>query len=219
MSHLNIQDMVNKTPVSTGTCRGNLTTTYLSVPWKTVPHNLLNYRPMSSWWSQVSWCQTGTMPSAATMKSQLRLSYLYELSYFSTCISRHGHQAKFAPECLIHYCDVIMNAIASQITSVSIVYSSVCSDADQRWHQSSASLAFVRGIHRGPVNSLHKRPVTRKMFLFDDVIMIDGSPLSDNVLCVFKIPQKKTRIETLLVLLAVCEGNHWPSGIPLTKGQ
>ena len=72
----------------------------------------------------------------------------------------------------MHYCDVIMNAIASQITSVSIVYSSVCSDTDQRWHQSSASLAFVRGIHRGPVNSPHKRPVTRKMFPFDDVIMV-----------------------------------------------
>ena len=43
--------------------------------------------------------------------------------------------------------------------------------ADQRKHQSSASLAFVRGIHQGPVNSPHKWPVTRKMFPFDDVIM------------------------------------------------
>ena len=42
---------------------------------------------------------------------------------------------------------------------------------NQRKHQSSASLAFVRGIHRWPVNSLHKGPVTRKMFPFDDVIM------------------------------------------------
>ena len=49
--------------------------------------------------------------------------------------------------------------------------STVYSDADQRKHQSSASLAFVRGIHRGPVNSPHKWPVTRKMFPFDDVIM------------------------------------------------
>ena len=45
------------------------------------------------------------------------------------------------------------------------------SDADQRKHQSSASLAFVWGIHRGSVNSPHKWPVTRKMFPFDDVIM------------------------------------------------
>ena len=43
--------------------------------------------------------------------------------------------------------------------------------ADQRKHQSSASLAFVRGIHRWPVNSPHKWPVTRKMFPFDDVVM------------------------------------------------
>ena len=70
-----------------------------------------------------------------------------------------------------HYGDVIMGAIASQITSLTIVYSTVYSDADQRKHQSSASLAFVRGIHRGPVNSPHKGPVTRKMFPFDDVIM------------------------------------------------
>ena len=45
------------------------------------------------------------------------------------------------------------------------------SDADQRKHQSPASLAFVREIHRGPVNFPHKWPVTRKMFPFDDVIM------------------------------------------------
>ena len=45
------------------------------------------------------------------------------------------------------------------------------SSADQRKHQGSASLAFVRGIHRWPVNSPHKWPVTRKMLPFDDVIM------------------------------------------------
>ena len=71
----------------------------------------------------------------------------------------------------IHYDDVIMGTIASQITSLTIVYSTVYSGADQSKHQSSASLAFVWGIHRGPVNSPHKWPVTRKMFPFDDVIM------------------------------------------------
>ena len=70
-----------------------------------------------------------------------------------------------------HYGDVIMDAIASKITSLTIVYSIVYSDADQRKHQSSATLAFVRGIHRRPVNSPHKWPVTRKIFPFDDVIM------------------------------------------------
>ena len=71
----------------------------------------------------------------------------------------------------LHYDNVIMTAMASQITSLTIVYSTVYSGAYQRKHQSSASLAFVRGIHRGPVNSPHKWPVTRKMFPFDDVIM------------------------------------------------
>ena len=64
-----------------------------------------------------------------------------------------------------------MSAIASQITSLTSVYSTVYPGADQSKHQSSASLAFVWGIHRGPVNSPHKWPVTRKMFPFDDVIM------------------------------------------------
>ena len=70
-----------------------------------------------------------------------------------------------------HYDDVIMGAIASQITSLTIVYSTIYSDADQRKHQSFASLAFVWGIHRVPMNSPHKWPVTRKMFPFDDVMM------------------------------------------------
>ena len=71
----------------------------------------------------------------------------------------------------VYYNDVIMRAMASQITSLKIVYSTICSGADQRKHQRSAPLVFVRRIHRWPVNSPHKRPVTRKMFPFDDVIM------------------------------------------------
>ena len=72
-----------------------------------------------------------------------------------------------------YYNDVIMGATASQTIILTIVYSNVYSGSDQRkHHQSSASLAFVRGIHRIPVNSPHKWPVTRKMFPFDDVIII-----------------------------------------------
>ena len=59
-----------------------------------------------------------------------------------------------------------MGAVASQITSLTIVYSTVDSDADQRKHQSSASLAFVWECEF-PAQC----PVTRKMFPFDDVIM------------------------------------------------
>ena len=54
---------------------------------------------------------------------------------------------------LCHYSDVIMGAMTYQITSLTIVYSTVYSGAYQRKHQSPASLAFVRGIHRWPVNS------------------------------------------------------------------
>ena len=64
-----------------------------------------------------------------------------------------------------------MSTMASQITSLTIVYFAFYSGADQRKHQSSTALAFVWGIHWSPVNSLHKGPVTRKMFPFDDVIM------------------------------------------------
>ena len=71
----------------------------------------------------------------------------------------------------LHYCDVIMGTTTSQIISLVIVYSTVYSGADQRKHQSSASLAFAWGSHRWPVNSPHKRPVTRKMFPFEDVII------------------------------------------------
>ena len=70
-----------------------------------------------------------------------------------------------------HYNDVIMSERASPITGVSCVCSTVVSGTDQRKHQGSASLIFVRGIHRWPVNSLHKRAVTRRMIPFDDVIM------------------------------------------------
>ena len=68
-----------------------------------------------------------------------------------------------------HYSDVIMSAMASQKTCVSIVNSTVCSG--HRTHQTSASLAFVRGINQWPMNSPHRLPAKHKMFPIDDVIM------------------------------------------------
>ena len=65
-----------------------------------------------------------------------------------------------------------MSAMASQITSLTIVYSNVYSGTDGRKHQSSTSLAFMRGIHRWLVNSQHKGPVMQKMFPYNDVIMV-----------------------------------------------
>ena len=71
-----------------------------------------------------------------------------------------------------------MGAMASQITGVSIVYLNVCSGAIQRKLYSFTLLAFVGGIHRWPVNSPHKGPVSRKMLPFDDVIMEDKEKYS-----------------------------------------
>ena len=79
---------------------------------------------------------------------------------------------------IFYYSDVIMRAMASQINGVAIVYLTVCSGAYQRKHRSSVSLAFVRGIHRWPMNSSHKKPVTRKIFPFDDVIMFQQRGVS-----------------------------------------
>ena len=106
---------------------------------------------------------------------------------------------------IIHYYgDVIIGAIASQITSLTIVYSTVYSDADRRKHQSSASLAFVWGIHRRPVNSPHKWPVTRKMFPFDDVIMMGRAdsriPTLNSSVCIFSIQKH-----------VVLMGNYYPT--------
>ena len=110
-----------------------------------------------------------------------------------------------------HYCDVIMGAIASQITSLTIVYPTVYSDADQRKHQSSAPLAFVRGIHLVPVNSPHKWPVTRKMFPLDNVIIFTYFLPSAPSYCRTPSLSSVTRFITLQLagdLLPVC---HQPT--------
>ena len=90
------------------------------------------------------------------------------------CFTSHTELHKwvvFNREFTDHYSDVIMSTMAYQNTGVSIVCSTVCSGTYQWKHQSPASLAFVRGNHRWPVDSHRKRPVTRKMFPFDNVIM------------------------------------------------
>ena len=70
------------------------------------------------------------------------------------------------------YNDIIMSTMAHEITRISTVGSAVCWGAHHRKYQSSPLLAFVRGIHQGSVDFPHKGPVTRKMFPFDDVIMV-----------------------------------------------
>ena len=90
-----------------------------------------------------------------------------------------------------------MSAMASQITGVSLVCSTVCSGADERKHQSSASLALVRGIHRSPVNSPHKGPVTRKIILFASVT----SSLATSSPAMMYLDQRKHQSSASLALV------------------
>ena len=125
-----------------------------------------------------------------------------------------------------HYSDVIMSAMASQITSLSIVYSTVDSGADQRKHQSPVSLAFVRWIPRWSVNSPHKWPVTRKIFPFNDVIMVwicsfvvRSLPSRSDCFTTSRGPFSwwRHQMETFSALLAICTGNSPVNS--LHKGQ
>ena len=97
-------------------------------------------------------------------------------SFHQACLVPHWLRSVLILACCcnaqVQFNDVIMSAMASQITSLTIVYSKVYSGADQRKLQNSASLAFVRGIYWWLVNSQYEVPVTRKMFPFDDVIMV-----------------------------------------------
>ena len=70
-----------------------------------------------------------------------------------------------------HYTDVIISAMASQITSSTIVYPTVYSRRKSKKTSKLHAAGLCEGIHRWPVNSAHKGPVKRKMFPFDDVIM------------------------------------------------
>ena len=76
---------------------------------------------------------------------------------------------------LIHYCDVIMNTIASKITGISTICSTA--GADQRKQQSPSRWLLWEESTRWPVDSPHKGPATHKMFPFDVVIMMQGKQL------------------------------------------
>ena len=95
------------------------------------------------------------------------------------CVMWHmrcNHNAKSNKNC--NYPLDILQWRHNECYGVSFVCSSICSGADHRKHQSPASLAFVRGIHRSPMDSPHKAPVTQKMFPFDDVIIITAVSLN-----------------------------------------
>ena len=130
------------------------------------PNKRLSKQPWGWWFETPSWPlwhQCNVFPCLHTIP---------QLTPMVTLLNRNMFHFT---DPLWHYGDVMMGGMASDITSLMIVYSTVHSGADQRKHQSSASLAFVHGIHRWPVNTPHKGPVTRKMFPFDDVIMRQSS--------------------------------------------
>ena len=120
--------------------------------------------------------------------------------------STSGNCRKFkTPWWFSHNSDVIISTMASQITSLTIVYSSAYSGAEQGKHQSSVSLAFVMGIHRSPVNCPHKGPVTRKRFPLDNVIMSKGKIATSNLLTVtLSLWFKKTNMEKYPDEIGIC---------------
>ena len=143
------------------------------------------------WWNpvvnDVSTCIPATFSQIMNKNHELFIDYAQQYlivskTYLLVCLILSIYQYNFHGNSgvqririlkkIAHHCsDVMMDAMGSQIRSLTIVYSTVYSGADQRKYQSSASLAFVWGIHRWPVNSPHKWPVTRTMFPFDDVII------------------------------------------------
>ena len=112
----------------------------------------------------------------------------------------------------IHYSEVIMGMMASRITNLTIVYSTVYSGADQTKHRSPASLAFVRGVHRWPVNSPHKGPVTRNAYCFhlmtsfwcvDSIVMAGKCETNDsfNLFCrlvVYRCPHDRPQFTEMM---------------------
>ena len=131
-----------------------------SCVWKTIPFLSSRIRTFHHWentpfsrkWVRAliyAWIERGRFVNPYTthmLNCHFQFFACFVCSFFMSSLSSNWR----------HYGNVIMDAMASQITSLTIVYSTVYSGADQRKHQSSASLAFVRGIHRGSVNSPHK---------------------------------------------------------------
>ena len=140
----------------------------IKISLKFVPNGLIN--KIQALVQIVAWYCSGDMLLSEPMMASLLMHICIARPQWVNCWT-WSPMASMNQIIIVHYNDVLMGTIASQITSLTIVYSIVYSDADQRKHQSSPSLAFVRGIHRGKVNSPHKWPVTWKMFPFDDVIM------------------------------------------------
>ena len=162
----------------------------MSLQWKYVTKKLSNVQLVTSQLSRPrTWWHKGPVrqqpwywhsPNGIFEWNHLKVTFFYFQSV-NDCVTQLSMPHLLM--CFLHHTTHVQPcSVSSQwrhngrwrlkSTASRLFTQSYYSAADQRKHQSSASLALVRGIHRGPVNSPHKWPVTRKMFPFDDVIMI-----------------------------------------------
>ena len=143
--------------------------------WSCDVSNCLVHRLHDLWWVLMrNFCYMSSALAAVSiniMSGNLPWLCSHGTTYMKNCTQLSLMPMLFG-NC--HYSDVKISTMAYQIASLKIVYSTVYPGADQRKHRRSASLAFVTGIHRWPVNSPHKGPVTRKMFPFDYVILVSS---------------------------------------------
>ena len=140
---------------------GNIVQAIKRIVWLDLCPHTLNTRPLR--WKRAKPCGHSFI---SLQRRPFRGQESPVLRVVNLRIGRVWNATDFA-----RYSDVIMSAMVSQITSASSVCLTVRSGGDQRKIQSTASLASVREIHRWPVDSPHKGPVTRKCFPFDDVII------------------------------------------------
>ena len=129
------------------------------------------YSSLFPWTEMVTTLKTWPLRKTFVYYMSLQNLSWWETTFLNERVERRDYDNikprlfSISPSFVIsHFNDVKMSVIMSPITRLTIVYSTVFSGADQRKHQSSASLAFVRGIHGWPGNSPHKGPVTRKFF-------------------------------------------------------
>ena len=125
------------------------------------------------------WCLVGFVQRAYNVITMTLLRQSYDANFILLVCKINVCPLQISNTFLVT-CNVSQVKPWMAITSLTIVYSTVYPGADQRKHQSSASLAFVREIHWWPVTSAHKGPVTRKMFPFDDVIILHHNKTQQN---------------------------------------
>ena len=98
--------------------------------------------------SPISWACILQFMTVSRYIGNARMEFTEPILHAPMCLDGKVSHLSVSSIPTYHYSDVIMKTIASLITSLAVVYSTVYSNADQRKHQSSASLAFVWGIHR-----------------------------------------------------------------------